>query len=66
MKYSQAGNYIVIAGLIVEIVNKKVPGLGITSDQVMFIIGGIITAIGSIHQWISHRKLAQVAGAIPR
>lgn len=64
MNYSQTGSYIVFASLIVLTINHFFPGLGITNDQVVAVIGDILAIYGAIHQYISHRNLAVAAGAL--
>lgn len=63
MEYNQNGNYIVLAGMAVTFLGK----FGVTTDKetIFLIVGGILSAIGVIKQFIAHKKLAKSAGAYP-
>lgn len=63
MEYTQNGNYIALAGIAVIVLSK----FGVTADKetLMTIIGGVVSVIGIIKQFIAHKKLAKSAGAYP-
>lgn len=62
--YSQNSNYVSLVGLGVVILAKF--GIQTDASTIFTIIGGIVALIGIVKQMIAHRKLAQIAGAIPR
>lgn len=64
MTYDQSGNYTVLAGLVVSIINHFLPYLGVTVNDVVAVIGAGAILIGAIRQYIAHRKLAVTVGAI--
>ena len=64
MVYSQAGTYAVYAGLVVTIAHLF--GLNLVQGDVEATIGVLVVLGGAIYQAITHKKLAQQAGAIPR
>lgn len=61
--YDQSGNYTAIAGIVVFILSKL--GVNATVSDILAVIGAIVSVIGIVKQFIAHRNLARVAGAIP-
>lgn len=61
MEYTQNGNYLALAGLVVLMLSKL--GLNVTVDTIMVVVGGIVALIGIVKQFIDHRKLAVATGA---
>lgn len=60
--YDQSGNYIAYAGLAVSILGHF--GINTTVDDVAAVIGAVVIIVGLVKQFIAHKKLAKVAGAI--
>lgn len=62
MEYTQSGNYTALAGLAVLLLSK----VGVSTDvaTLMTIVGGVVALVGIVKQYIAHKNLATVAGAI--
>lgn len=62
MQYNQNGNYIVFAGLIVGVLSRF--GVIVNETDATSIISVAMIIVGIVKQFIAHRKLAVIAGAI--
>lgn len=63
-QYSQVGNYVAIAGLIVLFLNHL--GVNILQTDVEAGIGALVTLYGIAHQFIQHKNLAISTGTYPK
>ena len=64
MTYDQSGNWTALAGVIALVLSKM--GVNTTADTILAVIGGVVALVGIIKQYLAHRKLAVVAGAISK
>ena len=62
--YSQTGNYVAAAGVVVTLLSYL--GVNATIDQIAQILAGIAIVYGIVHQYFSHRNLAQATGTLPK
>lgn len=61
--YTQKGNYVAIAGLIVMVLNHF--NINVVQTDVEAVIGAVVIVWGVVSQFRAHKKLAVSAGAIP-
>lgn len=57
------GSVTAIAGLIVSLVGYFWPGISISTDQIVAVIGAIITIVGVAKQWYDHTQVVASANA---
>ncbi len=60
MEYSQTGNYVALAGLIVTLLSHF--GLNVAVGDITTVIGAIVVIVGLAKQYIAHKNLAIQAG----
>lgn len=60
--YTQTGNQLAIAGVVAMILTKF--GIPTDAQAIVSVIGGFLALVGIYKQWMAHKKLAVVAGAL--
>lgn len=64
MDYSQSGNYLALAGLVVMILGRF--GVIVATNDIVTVFAAIVTIYGIIRQFMAHKTLAIQAGALTK